>query len=111
MSEHYNKRSASPPTTNNTTAIVFPKKSKKVRTKSGRANNKAAQRRSRVSHLKSKMKNNTKQRKYQPHRRGGGPVKLQAEYLHLGVPKPSALQIAPAGWLMYTNNISESLTY
>ena len=45
MSEHYNKRSASPPTTNSITAIVIPKKSKKVRTKSGKANNKAAQRR------------------------------------------------------------------
>ena len=106
MSEHYNKRSASPPMINNITAIVIPKKSKKVRTKSGQANNKAAQKRSWVSHLNSKMKNNTKWRKYQPHQRGGGTVKLQAEYLHLVarysmiVPKPSALQITTVGWLM-----------
>ena len=113
MSKHYNKRSTSPPTTSSITAIVIPKKSKKVRTKSGKANNKAAQRRSWVSHLNSKMKNITKRRKYQPHRRGVGTVKLQAEYLHLGaryskiVPKSSTLQITPAGWLMYPINISE----
>ena len=45
MSEHYNKHSASPPTTNSTTAIGIPRKSKKVRTKSEKSNNKAAQKR------------------------------------------------------------------
>ena len=54
MSNHYNKRSASPPTTTtNISALVPLKKTKSVCFRSGQANSKAAQRRSRVPHSNS----------------------------------------------------------
>ena len=54
MSDHYNKQSASPPTTTNSiSALARLKRTKSVSTKSGHTNSKAAQGRSRAPHSNS----------------------------------------------------------